>query len=214
MPANEDYYRLNGYPSWRKKYPMSRAEEILSFWFGEPYNAQQYYDERRKLWFASDPRIDQDIRNRFLVDYEQAAAQGLEDWGATPRSALALILLYDQFPRNMFRGEPRAFATDLLARRVTDCLLRTQSDQQLLTVERSFVYMPLMHSEDLADQRRSVALFQQLAQDNPFVDSVSYALRHLEIIEQFGRFPHRNAILGRSSTPEEIAFLQQPGSSF
>ena len=193
---------------------MKRLDEILFFWFGEPRNEPEYYDERRKLWFASDPQIDQDIRNQFLADYERAAAHELQDWIATPRSALALILLYDQFPRNMFRGTPRAFATDVLAREVTAHLLHTQGDQQLLTVERSFVYMPLMHSEDLSDQQRSVALFRQLAQDEPLLNSVSYADRHLKIIEQFGRFPHRNAILGRSSTPEEIAFLQQPGSSF
>jgi uncharacterized protein (DUF924 family) len=127
---------------------------------------------------------------------------------------LARILLYDQFPRNMFRGTPRAFATDALARETTAYLLRTQGDRQLRPVERLFVYLPLMHSEDLTDQRQSVSLFQQLVQDDPLVDSVSYALRHREIIARFGRFPHRNAILGRSSTPEEIEFLQQPGSSF
>jgi uncharacterized protein (DUF924 family) len=193
---------------------MSRIDEILSFWFGEPRNDQQYYDERRKLWFAADPQIDQDIRNQFLGAYERAAAQELKEWAVTPRSALARILLYDQFPRNMFRGTPRAFATDALARETTAYLLRTQGDRQLRPVERLFVYLPLMHSEDLTDQRQSVSLFQQLVQDDPLVDSVSYALRHREIIARFGRFPHRNAILGRSSTPEEIEFLQQPGSSF
>jgi uncharacterized protein (DUF924 family) len=114
----------------------------------------------------------------------------------------------------MFRGEPRAFVTDALAREITTQMLRLQADQQLHPVERLFVYLPLMHSEDLADQQRSVALFQELARDNPLVNSVSYATRHLEIIERFGRFPHRNAILGRPSTAEESEFLQQPGSSF
>lgn len=193
---------------------MSRIDEILFFWFGEPRNDQPYYDERRKLWFAADPQIDQDIRDRFLGDYERAAAQELQGWITTPRSALALILLHDQFPRNMFRGEPRAFATDPLARTATDHFLCTRSDQQLRAIERLFVYMPLMHSEDLIDQHRAVALFQQLAQDDPLADSVPYALRHCEIIARFGRFPHRNAILGRLSTPEEIMFLQQPGSAF
>lgn len=187
---------------------------MLSFWFGELRHDQQYYDERRKLWFAADPHIDQDIRNRFLDDYERAVTQKLKEWTETPRSALAHILLYDQFPRNMFRGTPRAFATDALAREVTAYLLQTQEDQQLRPVERLFIYLPLMHSEDLIDQQRSVALFQQLAQDDPLVDSVSYAIRHHEIIARFGRFPHRNAILGRSSTLEEIEFLQQPDSSF
>lgn len=193
---------------------MSRIDDILSFWFGEPRNDQQYYDERRKLWFAADPLVDQDITNQFLGDYERAATQELKEWTVTPRSALACILLYDQFPRNMFRGTPRAFATDVLAREITSYFLSTQEDRQLRSAERLFVYLPLMHSEELTDQQRSVALFQQLARDDPLVDSVSYAIRHREIIAQFGRFPHRNAILGRLSTPEEIEFLQQPNSSF
>ena len=193
---------------------MSRADEIHFFWFGEPHNEQEYYEERRRLWFAADPQIDQDIRVRFVDDYEKAAARKLEEWLAAPRSALALILLYDQFPRNMFRGAPRAFATDALARQVTAQLLLTADDQHLHPAERMFVYLPLMHSEERAHQHKSVALFRQLALDSPHVDSVSYAIRHQEIIERFGRFPHRNVILGRPSTPEEIAFLQQPDSSF
>lgn len=193
---------------------MSRIEIILSFWFGEPRHEQQYYDERRKLWFTADPQIDQAIKDRFLDDYERAAAQELQQWTTTPRSALALLLLYDQFPRNMFRGTPQAFATDALARELTNYILCAYADQQFHPVERMFVYMPLMHSEDLSDQQRSIALFQQLARDQPLVNSVSYATRHWEIIKQFGRFPHRNAILKRASTPEELAFLQQPGSSF
>jgi len=136
------------------------------------------------------------------------------DWQQTPHSGLALIVLLDQFPRNMFRGDPRAFATDPLAREVATHLIQHNLDQQLLPVERSFVYMPFMHSEVLADQQRSVTLFRQLAQERPYLNSVSYALKHQEIIERFGRFPHRNAVLGRSSTPEEVEFLQQPGSSF
>jgi uncharacterized protein (DUF924 family) len=114
----------------------------------------------------------------------------------------------------MFRGEPQAFATDLLARRLTFQLLHTGEASKLLPVEQMFVYLPLMHSEELADQQQSVTLFRQLAQQNPALDSVSYAIRHREVIERFGRFPHRNAILGRASTPEELAFLTQPGSSF
>ncbi len=193
---------------------MSRADEILSFWFGQLHDNEQYYDERRRLWFASDAAIDETIKARFLKDYEQAVSQQPTDWRTTPRTALALILLYDQFPRNMFRGDPRAFATDALAREVTQSLLDTSGDTQLRPIERMFVYMPLMHSEDVTHQQQSVALFRQLAQDDPRVNSVSYAERHLEIIEHFGRFPHRNAVLGRTSTSEEIAFLNQPGSSF
>jgi uncharacterized protein (DUF924 family) len=193
---------------------MSRVNVILSFWFEQPQDNEQYYNERRRLWFASTPQIDREIRNRFLADYQAALAGQLKAWQDTPRAALALILLYDQFPRNMFRGDPQAFATDPLARQITDYLIQIDEANKLPPVEQMFVYLPLMHSEDIADQRRSVTFFRQLAQHNPSLDSISYALRHLEIIERFGRFPPRNAILGRISTPEELAFLAQPGSSF
>jgi uncharacterized protein (DUF924 family) len=192
----------------------SRAHEILFFWFGNPRDEEAYYEERRKLWFAADPQADQDIKNRFLSDYEQAVAGQLQQWRDTPHTMLALILLFDQFPRNMFRGNPQAFATDAQARALTRHLLQTGADVRLHPAERLFVYMPLMHSEDLAQQRQSVMLFRQLAQNDPHVNAVSYAERHLEIIERFGRFPHRNVILGRPSTQEELDFLQQPDSSF
>ncbi len=194
---------------------MADANEILSFWFGQLQDNAQYYDERSRLWFAGDPTTDQAIKDRFFTDYLQAAENKLAHWQETPRTALALILLYDQFPRNMFRGDPRAFATDHLAQAVTFHVLNTASDTQLQPIERTFVYMPLMHSEDLDHQRRSVELFQHLARVQPYLQGVVlYAVKHLEIIERFGRFPHRNAVLGRPSTPEEIDFLSQPGSSF
>lgn len=193
---------------------MSRSEEVLSFWFGEPHEDQGYYDERRALWFAHDPHFDQEIRDRFTSDYQSAARRELMGWQATPRGGLALILLCDQFPRNMFRGDPRAFATDPLAREVATQLLQAYGDRLLLPVERMFVYLPFMHSEDLADQHRSVGLFRQLAQECASLDAVPYAMKHLEVIERFGRFPHRNAILGRPSSAEEVEFLKQPGSSF
>ena len=129
-----------------------------------------------------------------------------------PRSGLALVLLLDQFPRNMFRSTPRAFATDTMAREVATHLIHTGVDRQLLPVERAFVYMPFMHGETPADQHASVALFQQLAQEREYLTFVTFAIKHREVIDRFGRFPHRNAILGRPSTPEEAAFLTQPGS--
>lgn len=192
----------------------SRVDAILSFWFGTPQDNAEYYDTRSKLWFTPAPTIDQEITHRFSTDYQRAAERQLQSWQERPRSALALLLLLDQFPRNMFRGAPQAFATDALAREVTASLLATGGDRQLCAVERMFVYLPLMHSEDLAQQQQSVMLFRQLAQDNPRVNSVSYAERHQEIIGRFGRFPHRNTILGRPSTPEESEFLKQPSSSF
>jgi uncharacterized protein (DUF924 family) len=193
---------------------MSQAEEILSFWFGGPQDDKAYYEERHRLWFTQDPQFDQEIRDRFTSDYQMAAERKLMAWQETPRAGLALVVLLDQFPRNMFRSDPRAFATDPLAREAATSLLQTGSDRRLLPVERMFVYLPFMHSEDLAHQRQSVVLFQQLAQERDYLDSVSYAIRHREIIERFDRFPHRNASLGRAATPEEVEFLQQPGASF
>lgn len=193
---------------------MSRADEILTFWFGTPRDDEKYYDTWHKRWFTPDPLFDLAIRERFLEDYHQATAHALMDWQHIARSGLALILLCDQFPRNMFRNDPRAFATDPLARTVATHLIEVGLDRQLLPVERSFIYMPFMHSEALPDQQRSVLLFRQLTEEREFLNSVPYALKHQEIIERFGRFPHRNAILSRLSTPEEVEFLKQPGSSF
>ncbi|MGE0820998.1 MAG: DUF924 family protein [Candidatus Binatia bacterium] len=192
----------------------SRAEEILTFWFGEPRDDQTYYEAWHKRWFTTDPHFDQEIRERFLDDYHRAAARELHQWQETPRSGLALVVLLDQFPRNMFRGTAQAFATDAYAREVAKHLVTSALDRDLLPIERSFVYMPFMHSEEIADQQLSVSLFSQLAQERAYLDSLSFARRHQEIIRQFGRFPHRNATLGRLSTPAEITFLQQPGSSF
>ena len=193
---------------------MSRVEEILFFWFGQPRDDKAYYEGRHSLWFTPDLQFDQAIRDRFTDDYQLAAEQKLRDWQNTPRSGLALILLLDQFPRNMFRNDPRAFASDPLAREAAAHLIDAGQDQQLLPVERMFIYLPFMHSEALADQRQSVALFRQLVQEREYLGSLAYALKHLEIIERFGRFPHRNIALGRSSTSEEQEFLRQPGSLF
>jgi uncharacterized protein (DUF924 family) len=193
---------------------MTRIEEILSFWFGEPQDNEVYCKERSAVWFASNPQFDQEVRDRFAADYQLAAGRRLMAWQNASRSGLALVLLLDQFPRNMFRGDPRAFATDPLAREVANHLIQEGFDRQLLPVERMFISLPFMHSEELADQQRSVALFQQLKQEGAYLDALPHALQHLEIIERFGRFPHRNVILSRPSTLEEAEFLQQPGSSF
>lgn len=193
---------------------IARAEDILAFWFGTSDLDEPAREARQKIWFAADPKIDQEIRARFMSDYEQAAAGTLAHWRAAPHTALALILLFDQLPRNMFRGTPRAFATDRLARTVTAQLLAAGHDTRMAPAERMFAYMPLMHSEDIATQHQSVALFAQLGREHPSFDSSAYAVRHMKIVERFGRFPHRNATLGRVSTPEEIEFLTQPGSSF
>ncbi|MCF2972189.1 DUF924 domain-containing protein [Synechococcus sp. Nb3U1] len=187
-------------------------EEILKFWFGDPTGSE--YGQSRPEWFKKDPEFDRTIEEQFLPVYEQAAAGQLESWQGSPSTCLALILVLDQFPRNMFRDTPRAFATDPLALQAARQAVTQGFDRQLLPVQRWFVYLPFEHSEDLADQQRSMELFGQLQSDPASQSAIDYARRHLEIIKRFGRFPHRNTILGRPSTPAELEFLQQPGSSF
>lgn len=191
---------------------MAGVEEILGFWFGQPGEAG--YGKPRKVWFVKEPAFDQEVRLRFLGDYELAAAGKLEDWQSTPAGCLALVILLDQFPRNMFRNQPKAFATDSQALAVAQYAVAQGFDRQMLPVQRWFIYLPFEHSENVDHQRRSVELFRRLSDDPDSADTIDYAVRHLEIIERFGRFPHRNQILGRETTPEEAEFLQQPGSSF
>jgi uncharacterized protein (DUF924 family) len=190
---------------------MSRVNDILTFWFGEPRDDKSYYDEWHTRWFTPNPQFDQEVRERFMDDYQLAAGRQLMAWQAAPPSGLALVIILDQLPRNMFRGKPQAFATDALAREVAAHLIQAGFDRLLLPIERAFVYMPFMHGETLADQQYSVELFQQLVQEREYLSFVTYAIKHLEVIERFGRFPHRNTILGRSPTPAEVEFLEQPG---
>lgn len=191
---------------------MSTAAEVLDFWFGKP--GIPSYGKQRSFWFNKKPKFDQELKTRFLADHEQAAANQLNHWQDSPRNCLALILLLDQFPRHMFRGTPQAFATDLQALSVAQFAVRHSFDQKLLAVERWFVYLPFQHSEDLALQRQGVELVTALSDDPGSAATIDYAVRHYAVIERFGRFPHRNKILGRVSTPEEAEFLKQPGSSF
>ncbi len=194
---------------------MDRAEAILRFWFGDPADPQGEYGQQRQVWFKKDPAFDATIRQRFLADYEQAVSGALEDWRHAPRTCLALVLLLDQFPRNLFRGSGQSFASDRAALGTAYHALDQSYDQQVLPVERVFFYLPLEHSENLADQDRSVALVRSLHATHPEFDStLDYALRHREVIQQFGRFPHRNELLGRTTTAAEADFLQQPGSRF
>ncbi len=191
---------------------MPDLPEVLAFWFGSPDSPE--LGRPRKCWFEKSAAFDAEVRARFLGLYERAAAGDLGLWQCTPLSALALAVVLDQFPRNMFRGEARAFAADTLALRVGRGIVELGFDAVLRPVERWFAYLPFEHAEDLAVQRRSLALFGALAQDRESAGTADYALRHHDIIARFGRFPHRNAILGRESTPEEVEFLGQPGSSF
>lgn len=190
---------------------MALAREIVEFWFG-PLEAPTFGSFRAQ-WFTKDPSFDQEIREWFLPEVEDAAAGRLDYWRANAEGALALVLLLDQFPRNLFRGSPRAWENDPKAREVANAALEAGFDRRYPGVVRWFFYLPFEHSENLDDQRRSVALFQSL-EGPEHAEGVRYAIRHQEIIERFGRFPHRNEVLGRPSTPEEMEFLKEPDSSF
>lgn len=184
------------------------AAEILAFWFGDT-------DEKRAEWFRKDPAFDAAIAARFGTRIEQALGGGFAAWADVPQEALARVLLLDQFTRNVFRDTPRAFAGDALALSAAQTMVARGHDAVLAPVRRAFVYLPFEHAEDRGVQQQSLALHAALAAADPaLAEQEDYARRHAVIIERFGRFPHRNAVLGRASTAEELAFLQQPGSGF
>ena len=183
-----------------------RAKALLDFWFGPEGDPER--EQHREIWFKATEEFDAALRREFLADYEAGAAGALQSWETTAEGALALVLLLDQVPRNIFRGTPRAYATDPAARAAADRALERGFDQRVPTAWRIFFYMPFHHSEDIADQRRSAALFNTLPRNPDRRGSLRrYGRPYLEVIERFGRFPHRNEILGRESTPAEIAFL-------
>jgi len=190
-----------------------QPDNIIEFWFDRPLN-EAGTATYRKVWFRKNADFDQAMNQQFAEVYAAAVAGHLDRWQITPIGTLALILLLDQFPRNMFRDKPDAFATDVKALELANSAIAQGFDQQLPPIQRWFVYLPFMHSESLNDQQRSVELFETLRSHPDIASAYDYALKHREVIQQFGRFPHRNAILGRTSTPEELEFLKQPGSSF
>ena len=191
---------------------QSQIDEILDYWFGDPNDPE--YGKLREFWFRGGPKADDEIRARFLADYEAAVAGHYEEFESSPRGILALILLLDQFPRNMFRGKAHAFATDDKALALAKHAIDAGLESHLRGWERVFLYLPFEHAEDIAEQRRSLALFEKLDDFEDAEQSLEHARRHLEVIERFGRFPHRNAVLGRDTTPEEAEFLKEPNSSF
>ena len=191
---------------------IHQVEAILKFWFGDPNDPD--YGKPQPAWFIKNLAFDEEIRTRFLSFYQLATKNQLDFWQYYPESCLALILILDQFPRNLFRDQPQAFATDEKALTVANYAINQKFDHHLLSVQRAFIYLPFEHSENLTDQHRSVELFTQLRNDPNTASMFDYAIAHANIIQQFGRFPHRNAILGRPSTPEELEFLTQPTSSF
>ena len=172
------------------------ARDVLQFWL----------EAGPGRWFRRDDAFDQRFRERFLAAHEEAAAGRLASWGATPEGALALVLLLDQFPRNAFRGTPRVYATDALAREAAAAAIAAGHDLRVDGELRSFFYLPFMHSEDLQDLERCIALNQEAGGE-----SLRYARHHRDIVARFGRFPHRNEVLGRRSSPEEERFLAEGG---
>ena len=183
-----------------------RAAQVLRFWFSS--------GGRDKRWFEKQEAFDHEIRTRFAALHEQAAAGELDEWERTPAECLALILLLDQFPRNMYRGTARAFSSDPLALRAAQRAIANGLDQGMRPFERMFVYLPFEHAESLEMQEKGCELMKALAEFPETEDVYRYAVLHRDIIARFGRFPHRNAALGRHSTREEEEFLKGPGSSF
>lgn len=181
---------------------MSSPEVVREFWFSP---------QARPRWFVRSEEFDRAVHEALGELHASAARGALDGWAAGPHGCLALIILLDQVPRNMFRGTPCAFATDAKALQVCKAAIDAGHDRDLTQEERLFTYLPLEHSEDLADQERCVALMRTLDEQPLWLD---YAIRHRDVVARFGRFPHRNGILGRDSTPEELEFLAQPGSSF
>lgn len=197
------------------------AERVLSFWFG-PLDARGCADEvHTARWWNKDPAFDAECRDRFLDDHAAAMAGERDAWLATPRGRLAYVILLDQLSRNMFRDRPEMYAGDDRARFAAADAIAGGDDDKLAFHERVFLYMPFMHSEDVADQDRCVSLYRALVEesDDPELRDkaaghLKFAGLHRDIVARFGRFPHRNAILRRETTEEEALFLQQPGSGF
>ncbi|MGE5616693.1 MAG: DUF924 family protein, partial [Bacillota bacterium] len=185
-------------------------DDVLDFWFG----SRDARGPARPEWFRRDEAFDAEIRRRFGALHSRAASGELDSWRANPESLLALVVVLDQFSRNLYRDDPRAFAQDDYARDCADGALARGDDLGLRPVERQFFYMPFEHSEDLQDQERAVDLMRSLEAFEETRGLTQWAERHRDVIRRFGRFPHRNRILGRASTPEETAFLEQPGSRF
>jgi uncharacterized protein (DUF924 family) len=189
------------------------AQDVLDFWFGPPDSPE--HGKARDVWWRKDPAFDATIAARFGPLVETALAGGLADWTATPEGALARVIVLDQFTRNIFRSTARAFAGDALALATARAMVAAGQDRQLAPQTRAFAYMPFEHAEDAAAQDEAVRLFTALEADEPDVTGmVDYAHRHRDIVRRFGRFPHRNAALGRMSTAAEIEFLKKPGSGF
>ena len=174
--------------------PVFSPGDILAFWYSEPI---------RSRWFSSTPELDAEIRARYEQLWLEAAAGRLDDWKSIPEGCLALVIVLDQLPLNMFRGEAKSFSTEQQAVEICKVAISRGFDKQIALDQRAFLYMPLMHSENLLDQDLSVQMFEQAGLEG----NVRFARHHRDLIRRFGRFPHRNAILGRESSREELEYL-------
>jgi uncharacterized protein (DUF924 family) len=195
-------------------------ERVLAFWFGTPGSARDIAGRQGKLWFGKSLENDRAVIEQFGATLTDGAQGRLDRWANTPRGRLALVIVLDQFPHHVYRNQPASFATDDDALRHCLAALAVGEDRLLTPIERVFLYLPLEHAESLESQERAVALYAGLAREAApderalFDDFLDYARRHRDVVARFGRFPHRNDILRRPSTPDEIEFLKQPGSRF
>lgn len=195
-------------------------QEVLNYWFGELRGREDYPEAKAQIWFRKSEQTDNEIRARFGTLVVSASKGELVHWTATPEGRLALIIVTDQFTRNIYRNDPRAFSCDGMAQKLASDGLKRGDDVKLPFVQRVFFYLPFEHAEDLTQQRLAVQKYQELATLIPnalkatYESYLDYAMKHQAMIERFGRFPHRNQVLGRKSTAEEEAFLRLPGSSF
>jgi len=194
--------------------------DVLDFWFGKPGSAAEVAARQRALWFGKSAANDQQVTERFADTLIAAGAGKLDHWAITPRGQLALIVVLDQFPHHIHRDHGQSFAYDGQSLALAQAMIHSGDAARVAPIERVFVYLPLEHAESLALQDESVALYAQLAADAPaaerplFKGFLDYAQQHRDVVARFGRFPHRNALLGRTSTADEIEFLKQPGSRF
>ena len=199
---------------------IAEPASILDYWFGVRGSAVEIAQRQSKLWFGKQPEKDRDISEGFTPTFNAAIAGALDHWADSPRGRLALVIVLDQFPHHIHRDTPQAFGQDAKSLALSMAALASGEDKQLAPIERVFLYLPFEHAESLAMHDLSVAQYQQLMDEAPeseralFANFLDYAHKHRDVVQKFGRFPHRNDILGRSSSPEEIAFLKQPGSRF
>lgn len=199
---------------------MEGWQEVLDWWLG-PRDATGFFEpERTRLWFSGGEEVDEEIRRRFGSLHQEVAAGAYDAWREDPHGRLALVVVLDQFTRNLYRRTPRAFENDEKARSLVLEGLERRVDEALVPIERLFFYMPLQHAEDAHLQARSLTLTRRLARSvdpshlETYEGFIDYAARHMAIVDRFGRFPHRNEVLGRTSTPEESAWLARGGPRF